>query len=180
MVYIYLADGFEETEAVTIVDIMRRGGADVSSVSVTGSRIVAGAHGIALTADLLFEEADHSSCEMIVMPGGMPGAKNLAAHEGLTDRIKEFAAEGKWLAAICAAPMVLAGAGVLNGKTATIYPGMEDRLTGAKAVDSPIARDGKIITSQSPGTAMVFALYLLTVLKGEEKAAEVEEGLCMS
>jgi len=128
---------------------------------------------------LVFSEADHEKCEMIVLPGGGAGASNLCKHKGVNEQIKQFASNGKWVAAICAAPMVLAGAGILSGRAATIYPGMEKELKDAKVTDSPVVRDGNIITSQAPGTAMTFALYLLVILKDEETSGNVEEGLCL-
>ena len=109
MVFIHLAEGYEEVEALTCVDVLRRAGVDAKMVSVTGSLLVKGAHGINIEADLLFEDADYDACEMIVLPGGLPGATNLRDHAGLTARIKEFAKAGKPLAAICAAPLALAG-----------------------------------------------------------------------
>ncbi len=179
MVYIFLATGFEEIEALTCIDILRRGGVDAKSVSITGDYTVKGAHDIPVIADMLFEEADKDACEMIVLPGGMPGAQYLQDHEGLGEMIKEFAPAGKWVCAICAAPMVLGHHGVLEGKKATIYPGMEDRLSGAEAVDAAAVRDGNIITGRAPGAAMEFALTLLEALKGKDVMEEVREGACV-
>ena len=119
-VYVHLATGFEELEALSPVDVLRRGGVDVKTVSVTGEKTVVGSHGIPVTADLLFSEADYENCEMIVLPGGLPGATNLGAHEGLCGKIREFFSAGKYTAAICAAPMVFGALGILEGKKATI------------------------------------------------------------
>lgn len=177
MVFIHMAEGYEEVEALTCVDVLRRAGVDAKMVSVTGSLTVRGAHGIDIEADLLFEDADYSACEMIVLPGGLPGASNLEAHEGLANYIKCFAANGKKLAAICAAPMAFGTHGVLEGKKATIYPGMEDRLTGAQATGEGVTKDGNIITGKGPAYAMAFALALAEELKGSETAAGVAEGL---
>ena len=177
MIYVHLATGFEEIEALTAVDVLRRAGADVKSVSVTGDRAVLGSRGITAVADILFEEADYDACEMIVLPGGMPGAKNLMEHEGLTNHIKVFAKEGKKLAAICAAPMVLGACGVLEGHSATIYPGMEDQLTGAKATGENVTVSGNIITGKGPALAMEFALTLVEIVKGTKVRDEVAEGL---
>ncbi len=178
MVYVYLATGFEEIEALTCIDILRRGDVDAKGVSIGGGLCVGGARGITVIADLLFEEADKDACDMIVLPGGLPGAQYLQDHEGLAEMIKEFAAAGKWVCAICAAPMALGHHGVLEGKKATIYPGMEDRLTGAEPVSELAVRDGNIITGMAPGAAMEFALTLLEALKGKEVADEVREGAC--
>ena len=168
MVFIHLAEGFEEVEALTAVDVLRRAGVDAKTVSVTGNKMVTGTHGIPVEADLLFEEADYGSCEMIVLPGGLPGATNLGSHAGLTDQIKAFAAAGKKVAAICAAPMVLSQCGILEGKEATIYPGMEEELAGAKATGANVTVCGNIITGKGPALAMEFALALTEALKGKE------------
>lgn len=170
MIYIHLATGFEEIEALTVTDVLRRSGADVKTVSVTGERLVRGAHEIAVEADILFDEADYSSCEMLVLPGGMPGTINLGKHSGLTHELKAAAKAGKWVCAICAAPMVLGNLELLDGRNATIYPGMEGHLLGAKPVNAAVVCDGNIITSMGPGTAMEFAFALTEALFGEEKA----------
>ena len=177
MVYIHLAEGFEEVEALTVVDLLRRAGREALLVSVTGGKLVAGAHGIKVEADLLFEAADYSQCEMIVLPGGMPGTENLAAHGGLCDKIKEFNEKGRLIAAICAAPMVLGGLGLLEGRKATIYPGMEKFLKSASHGEGRVVTDGNIITSMAPGTAMEFGLALVERLCGVEAAEELREDL---
>lgn len=176
MVYVHLAEGFEEIEAMTIVDVLRRAEIETKTVSIGEKRVV-GAHGVAVTADIVFEEADYSTCDMIVLPGGMPGTANLQAHKGLEENILAFASVNRWIAAICAAPMILGGLGLLEGKRATIYPGMESHLAGATPVSDPVAVDGRIITSQAPGTAMVFALELINAIKGKTAMKSVEEGL---
>ena len=180
MVYVHLATGFEEVEALTIVDVLRRGDVDAKMVSVTGEKMVTGTHEIPVLADLLFEEADYDACEMIVLPGGMPGAANLGAHTGLTDQIKAFAKAGdvgKKVAAICAAPMVLADCGILKGLDATIYPGMEGQLLDANPTGANVTISGNIITGKGPALAMEFALTLVDVLTGEKIRKEVAEGL---
>lgn len=179
MIYIYLAEGFEEVEALTAADILRRAGKDARLVSVTGKIPVTGAHGITVNADCRFEEADHAGCEMLVLPGGMPGTKNLGAHEGLCEKLRQFAEEGKWVAAICAAPMVLGNLGLLHGRHAVIYPGMEAFLKGAVCEDQAVVRDQNIITSQGPGTAMRFALALAEVLCGADTSAKLAEELIL-
>ncbi len=177
MVYIHLATGFEEVEALTACDLLRRAGIETALVSVTGEKMVSGAHGIAVQADLLFAQADYEDCEMIVLPGGLPGAYGLRDHEGLRTQIRRFAAEDRPLGAICAAPLVLADCGVLQGRRATIYPGMEAELKDAVAVDATVVRDGNIITSQGPATAMRFALALIDLLRGRDVAKQVADGL---
>ncbi|MCL1932927.1 MAG: DJ-1/PfpI family protein [Candidatus Azobacteroides sp.] len=178
-VFIFLAEGFEETEAVGTMDVMRRGELDVTSVSITKNLLVTGAHGIAVHADTLFEKADLSSGDLLVLPGGMPGASNLNAHEGLKNSLKQYATNGKKIAAICAAPLVLGGLGLLQGKNATAYPGFESTLKGAAFVKNPVVKDGNIITGRGPGLAFQFGLAIVEELQGKAKADEVAEGLLL-
>ena len=168
-VYVFLAEGFEEMEAVTPVDLLRRVGVDAKFVSVTGNKAVTGAHGITYQADLLFEEIEEA--DMLVLPGGMPGTLNLKAHEGLGKLlVKQFEA-GKWVCAICAAPMVLGALGILEGKVATIYPGMEAHLIGATPKTDEVCVDGNVVTYRAPGTAIPFTLKLAELLTDEATAA---------
>ena len=125
-VYVHLATGFEELEALSPVDVLRRGGVDVKTVSVMDEHTVIGSHGIPVVADLMFEEANYDECDMIVLPGGMPGTKNLEAHEGLMSHVDAFHESQKYLAAICAAPSVFGKYGFLEGRNATAYPGFEE------------------------------------------------------
>ena len=177
MVYVHLATGFEEVEALTVIDLLRRAGIEVKSVSITGEKRVMGTHDIPVEADIVYEEADYESCEMIVLPGGLPGADYLGEHEGLVKHIRCFAEKDKYLAAICAAPQVFGAQGVVEGKKATIYPGMEGCLKGAMPQDEIVVVDGKVITSMGPATAMPFALKLIEVLKGKEASDSVAKGL---
>lgn len=178
MVYVHLADGFEEVEAFTVVDVLRRAEIDVKTVSITGTKKVTGTHGILTEADILYEEADYPGCEMIVLPGGLPGADHLNAHEGLAQHIKCFSKDvDKKLAAICAAPMVFGSCGILHGRNATIYPGMEDALKDGKATGRRVTADGNIITAAGPAIAMEFALAIVENLKGKAAADEVAEDL---
>lgn len=180
MIYVHLAEGFEEVEALTIVDILRRAGEDVKAVSITGEKQVTGTHGVPVIADILYEDADYDKCEMIVLPGGLPGAANLEEHEGLAAHIRCFAEDpAKKLAAICAAPMAFGTHGVICGKRATIYPGMEERLTGAGAetTGEAVTIDGNIITGKGPAYAMEFALTLVKELRGRKVAEKVAGGL---
>lgn len=177
MIYVHLAEGFEEVEALTIVDLLRRAGIAVETVSICEGTKVTGTHGIDVIADITFDEADYDKCDMIVLPGGLPGADNLGDHKGLTDQIKKAAAAGKKVAAICAAPMVFGACGILEGRKATIYPGMEDRLTGAEPQRDGAVVDGNIITGQGPAFAMDFALTIIEEVCGRAKADEVAEGL---
>lgn len=179
MVYIHLAQGFEEIEAVAILDIFRRGRVSACFVSVGPEKKVTGAHNITVEADLSFEEADYETCEMIVLPGGMPGTKNLAAHGGLVEKIKEFNRQGKLLGAICAAPMVFSQAGILDGRKATIYPGMEAQISRADHSTDRVVVDGNIITSRGPGTAMDFGLAVLEALQGKDVADQLRKDLVL-
>ncbi|MBR5229659.1 MAG: DJ-1/PfpI family protein [Firmicutes bacterium] len=179
MVYVHLAEGFEEMEALSVVDLLRRVNVEASLVSVTGQRLVKGAHGINIEADILFEEADYEKCGMIVLPGGLPGTFGLRDHEGLCGRIKEFAEAGKKLAAICAAPLVLGELGIVEGRKATIYPGMEANLKGAVPVNEKVVKDGNIITSQGPGAAMYFALAIVEEFCGKAAAEDLRKDLIL-
>lgn len=175
--YVFLADGFEEIEGLTVVDILRRAGADTQTVSVMGRKEITGSHRITLQADLVFEETSFEDGTLFVLPGGMPGTKHLGAHEGLTSLLKKAAAEGKRVAAICAAPSVLGDLGLLEGKHAVCYPGFEDRLKGAQVEFTPVVTDGNITTSRGMGTAIPFALSLVAQLTGTEKAEELAKGI---
>jgi 4-methyl-5(b-hydroxyethyl)-thiazole monophosphate biosynthesis len=179
MVYLFLADGFEEVEALTIVDVLRRAGVALKTVSVMKDLTVTGAHGVAIVADELFEDADCVQCEMIILPGGGPGTQRLLAHEGLKRLLTDFAAAGKRIAAICAAPMVLAKHGLLKGRKATIYDGMEDELANAEYVKEAVVTDGQFITSRGPGTAMSFAFALAKILAGDAVADKVRSDMLL-
>ncbi len=172
-VFVFLADGFEEIEGLTVVDILRRAGIDTQTVSVTGNKTIAGSHGIEVQADILFEEMTGSEAEMYVLPGGQPGTAHLAAHEGLARLLKEKNAAGKKIAAICAAPTVLGGLGLLEGKTAVCYPGLEEKLTGAKTTENQVEVCGSVTTSRGMGTAIPFSLALVAELRDRKTADEV-------
>lgn len=167
---VHLADGFEEIEAISIIDVLRRAGLNVVTVSVTGKLEVNGAHQIKVLADRLFESIDYSDVYMIVLPGGMPGASNLNAHEGLKQKIRTFVTENKQLAAICAAPLVLGNLGILDGKQAVCYPGFESHLKGANILQVPVVDSGNVITGRGPGAAIQFALKIVEKLVSVEKA----------
>ncbi|MGN1378254.1 MAG: DJ-1 family glyoxalase III [Dorea sp.] len=176
-VSVMLADGFEEVEALTAVDLLRRAKIYVDTVSVTDDFTVHGAHGINVQTEDLFDEVDFSETDMIVLPGGMPGTTNLKEHEELKKVLLRFAEEGKYIGAICAAPTVLDEIGILQGKRATCYPGVESQIKDAILTRTPVMRDGNIITGQGVGTAIDFALKLVEVLAGEEKAKEIAEAI---
>jgi 4-methyl-5(b-hydroxyethyl)-thiazole monophosphate biosynthesis len=174
LVYIHLADGFEEVEALTPTDYLRRAGIDVKTVSVMGRLNVMGAHDVEVKADILFEDADYASCEMIVLPGGTDGAECLAAHVGLSEQLLAFAGVGRRIAAICASPAVVLGRkGILKGKNATCFPGLESEMTGASPAPGKVVKDDNIITSCGPSTAVDFALAIIEALKGRDVRDEI-------
>ena len=174
---VFLADGMEEVECLAVVDMLRRGGVDTVMISVMGNRLVTGAHGITVLADAVFEEADFSDCDLLFLPGGVPGTPNLASHEGLRRLLREFAAAGKRLAAICAAPSILGGLGLLEGRTATCYPGWEKKLNGAVHTVQGVVTDGTVTTARSVGFAVDMGIELVRLLEGEETALAVREAI---
>ena len=177
-VIVFLAEGFEEIEAISIIDVLRRAEVSVTTVSVGQEKAVKGAHNIKVETDELFDNVDFSSYDMIVLPGGMPGAKNLNEHEGLKSQLEIFAKDKK-IGAICAAPMVLGGMGLLKGKRATCYPGFEPELIGAITTGEPVTVDGNIITGKGPAFAIVFTLQIIETLMGKATRDEVSNGLLL-
>lgn len=180
--YIFLADGFEEVEALTPVDMMRRAGLDIQTVSIGEDRYVTGAHGVTIEADLNIDDEDMSQADCLIAPGGMPGAKNLHDSAKVCKLFKDQAARGGKIAAICAAPAVLlAQLGILNGRSATCYPGFEKALTEGGAeyeADSRVVIDGDIITANGPSSALPFALAIVDML-APGKAEEVEKQILL-
>ncbi|MDD3172637.1 MAG: DJ-1/PfpI family protein [Herbinix sp.] len=176
-VYIFLANGYEEIEGLTVVDLLRRAGIEVVMVSISGDIFVTGSHNIITKADALFENVDFADADMLVLPGGMPGTNNLKAHEGLDLLLKEFFSIGKRLAAICAAPIILGSKGLLMGKNATCYPGHEGALTGAHVTNAAVVEDGNIITSKGMGTAIDFSLSLIKNIVGETEAVKIARAI---
>jgi len=176
-IFVFLAEGFEEIEALTPVDVLRRAGLSVQTVSVMDEQIVAGAHGVPVLADKMFAEINPEDAEMILLPGGLPGATNLDAHEGLGQMIQDFAKEEKSLAAICAAPLVFGNRGLLQGKKATCYPGFETYLQGAEYTASLVEKDGNFITGKGPGAAMEFAFAIVEKYCGIDKVNELKQGM---
>ena len=176
-VFIFLATGFEEVEAISIIDILRRGDVEVKIVSIEQNKLVEGAHNIKIMADSLFSETDFSLAEMLVLPGGMPGTTNLLNFMPLLDLLNEFNSLNKKIAAICAAPMILGELGLLKGKNATCYPGFEQYLKDAIFTDDSVVVDKNIITSRGPATAAVFSSKLLEILKGNDVAENIAAGM---
>lgn len=177
MVYVFFATGFEEIEALAPVDIMRRAGIEVKTVSVTGDPVVAGTHGVPVVTDILLENVDWSTADALVLPGGLPGATNLGACEPLCQHLVEAADKGLLVAAICAAPMVLGRLGLLQGRKATCYPGCEAALEGADYTASMVQADGQIITGRGPAAAMEFGYALVDALLGTGTSAPLRDGM---
>ena len=177
MVYVFLAEGFEELEALAPVDILRRGGVDVKTAGIKG-KTVTGAHGIPVTADInILEITDFSEIEAVMLPGGMPGTVNLEKDETLSAIIDYCYENGKILSAICAAPSILGHKGFLKGKKATCFDGFEKDLIGAETVNSPVVTDGNIITAFGAGAAFQFGFKILEALKGTEKSENIRKSM---
>ena len=176
-VYEFLADGFEEVEGLAPVDILRRGGVDVKTVSVTGTEYVETSHGITVKADLRIEDADLSDADMLLLPGGLPGATNLRDHAGVCAALKAQAAKGGRIGAICAAPLVLGGLGLLEGRRATCYPGFEKYMTGADYPRELFTVDGNIITGEGPAATLPYSYAILRMFKGDDVVASLQEGM---
>ena len=174
-IYVFLADGCEEIEALTPVDILRRAGEKVVTVSVMGRKEVTGSHKITIQADTVIEDGTFTDGSVLVLPGGMPGTLNLGKNEKLKELILSYHREGKRLAAICAAPSVLGKLGVLEGRQAVCFPGFEEQLKGASVLQVPAVTDGTITTGRGMGAAVDFSLELLTQLQGKEAAEEMAE-----
>ena len=174
-VCVLLADGFEEIEGLTVVDLLRRAKIYVDTVSIMDDYIVHGAHGINVQTEDLFDEVDFEEFDMVVLPGGMPGTLNLKEHDGVRYVVKQYAKEGRFVGAICAAPTVFGGMGILKGKKAICYPGMEEGLTGAEVTCQPAVTDGHITTSRGLGTAIDFALALISELRDKESADTISK-----
>lgn len=177
-VLVPLADGCEELEAVTIIDLLRRGGIEVVVAGLKAGMVKA-SRGVALVPDTTLDIALHDEYDMVVLPGGMPGAQHLKDDVRIITLLKKMAAAGQYTAAICAAPIVLAEAGILAGKTATSYPGSLEKINPGDVTLSTeaVVRDGQVVTSRGPGTAMDFALYLVELLMGVAVLKQVEAGL---
>lgn len=176
--YLFLAEGFEEIEAIAPIDILRRADIEVTTVSVSLKKEVCGAHGIKVWTDILFDEANFSNNEILILPGGMPGTKNLDAHAGLKILLQKQAEQGKYIAAICAAPSILGKMGLLKGKEAICYPGFEPQLLDATLSAEKVVKSENIITAMGAGVAVQFALKLVEVMKGKELANKIEKSIC--
>ena len=174
---VFFAEGFEEIEALTVVDLCRRAGIDTQMISVTGQQLVTGSHKITVAMDAGFNDVDFDQLDMIVLPGGMPGTKNLEAHDGLMAQVDAFYKAGKGVAAICAAPSILGHRGILKGRKACSYPGFEKELEGANVVYDNVAVSDHVITSRGMGCAIDFSLAIIEALCGKEVAEKLAEAI---
>ena len=179
-VYVFLADGFEDVEALIPIDVLRRGGVEVVTVSTTDFPLVESAHGVNIEADMQYEQCDFSDADLLMLPGGMPGAANLFAHEGVCKAVLQQAAAGKKVGAICAAPaVVLAQLGLLEGRRATCYPGFDQVLKdgGAQYTADLVTVDDNITTAEGPAAAFPYAYELLSQLVDQQTADQIAEGM---
>ncbi len=174
---VFFGTGYEEIEALTVVDMCRRAGIEVQMVSVTGELRVAGSHDIVVEMNKLFDEVKFDELDMIVLPGGMPGTKNLEAHEGLMAHVDKFYQDGKYVAAICAAPSILGHRGIVKNRKACCYPGFEKDLEGAAVVMDKVAVDENVITSRGMGCAIEFSLAIIEALCDAKTAKEKAESI---
>ncbi|KAA6344359.1 putative cysteine protease YraA [termite gut metagenome] len=174
--YVFFVDGFEEIEAVTTVDVLKRAGLNVEMISVTDDRVVMGSHGIPVLCDDLFEETDFDDAAMLLLPGGTTA---LGEHAGLCELLTDFAKENKPIAAICAAPSILGTLELLKGKKATCYPGFEKYLKGAEYTGEQVVKDGNIITGKGPGATIEFALAIVETMISKAKAEELAQAMCV-
>ena len=174
---VFLADGFEECEGLLVVDLLRRAGIHVITASVMGRKEILSSHQVTLLADACAEEVDFRNADVVVLPGGMPGTTHLGENSIVRKQCTAFAAD-KYVAAICAAPSVLAGLGLLVGKHATCHPAVEEKLSGAIVPGEPVTVDGNIITGQGLGAGIPFALKLVEILTGKETADRIAAAIC--
>ncbi len=179
MVYMFLADGFEEIEALYTVDVLRRAGVDIKTVGVSG-KTATGSHGIAVICDTTTDKVSPSDeLEMIILPGGLPGSTNLDADKTVDEFISYASENGKLICAICAAPFILGKRGILKGKKAICYPGFENQLEGAIIANEGCVRDGNIITGRAMGSADAFAFEILNALRGEEATTKIKNAIIL-
>ena len=176
MVYLFLADGFEEIEALTQVDYLRRAGIDIKTCGI-GGEYITGSKGITVKADMPIEQVSLADADMLILPGGLGGVKGIRENEKAMSLLRQAYVAGIRISAICAAPTVLARLGITDGKNATCYPGMEGEMGSAKMQDLPAVTDGRVITGRAAGAAFDFALALITALRGQEIAAQVAAGI---
>lgn len=174
MVYVFLADGFEEIEALTPIDVLRRADIDVQSIGITGKK-VCGAHNICVDADANIEDFNENEVEAIILPGGLKGTQNLDSSDFVKTSVNKAFNDGKIVCAICAAPMILGKMGVLKNKKATCYPGFEEHFDNAEYIKEAVVKDGNVITSNGMGSAFKFAFEIVASIKGRETADKIKK-----
>lgn len=173
-IIVFLAEGFEEIEAVTCVDVLRRAGIEVTTVALNDVEVT-GAHNMIIKADKLIQEINYKDYEGVILPGGMPGATNLRDNEEVINIVKQLYLENKLVGAICAAPIVLDRAGIIEGKKATSYPGFDKEMLSCNYIEDRVVVDKNIITSRGPGIALDFAIKIIEYLIDKDKASEIEK-----
>lgn len=178
-VAVYFGTGYEEIEALSVVDILRRGKVEVTMVGVNGKTVVS-SRGVSINMDKTIDEVDHAEIDMMVLPGGVPGVNHLEENSMLIEQLRCFKEQNKWLAAICAAPSILGKHGLLNGEVATCYPGYEKQLIGCQYVEDGVVVSNHIVTGKGAGYSISFALKLLEIIRGEEAANEVKRGMLIA
>lgn len=179
-ILVMLANGFEEVEALTVVDYLRRSGLEVIMVSITQDKVVEGAHGIKVISDKTIDELKEASFYRgIVIPGGVAGASALRDDARVIELVQDFNKQNKLVAAICAGPIVLGKAGILDGKSATSYPGFGGQMATAKLKEDIVVKDGNILTSRGPSTAVYFALRIVEYLQGEDRSSELKKAILL-
>lgn len=172
-VTVFIADGTEEVECLTTVDILRRANIETQLVSITDSKTTVSSHGVTIVADNTFAKASYDDSDMLFIPGGMPGTTHMSEHEGLAELIKNFVSEGKKIAAVCAGPSVIGRLGLLDGKKATCFPGWEDKLIGATCTGEGVVTDGIFTTGRGLGFSIDLALEMVKILEGQELADDI-------
>lgn len=177
MLHLFMAEGFEEIEALTTLDILRRCGLQVATVSITGTRLIRGAHGIPIMVDTVFRRGELESTQGIILPGGMLGTKNLSLHDGLRKLLIGQCAQQTLIAAICAAPTVLGKYNLLNGRRATCYPGIEDELKGAEIIEAMVVEDSNLITAKGPAASVEFAFAIAARFVDSSTIAQVRSSM---
>lgn len=178
--FLFLAEGFEEIEALTCVDVLRRAGIPVRTVSISSSLQVIGAHGVEVTAEVVFNDVSFENADWLILPGGMPGALHLYEFEPLRNLLKSHAVKGGNIAAICAAPAVVLGQmGLLEGRKAVCYPGFEAQLKGSDVLDLPVLVEDGFVLANGPANALKWALSIVKVAAGEHKSLEVAGGMLL-
>lgn len=176
-VYEFIANGTEEVEALIPVDVLRRAGVDIVIVSATGDKVVTSAHGVNIVADALVEDVDVSDADLLMIPGGIPGAPNLCAHPIVRDMIQKQYEAGKLVSAICAGPMIFGSLGIAKGKRCTCYPGCEGDIAEAEYTAELVTVDGNVITGEGPAAAFPYAYTLCEILCGKEMAEQLKQGM---